>query len=68
MPRINRMATYERALEKIASEPEGVYSRDREVYLDNVIKWIMNYAREVLDGHHDEKQDEKAPIDSCSAS
>ena len=33
------------ALQAIAEQPEGVYSRDKEQYLKNVIEWCQNTAR-----------------------
>ena len=36
------------ALEKIATAPEGVYSRDKETYLKNVIEWCQETARATI--------------------
>ena len=37
------------ALTKIATAPEGAYSRDREQYLKNVIEWCQETAQAAID-------------------
>ena len=36
------------ALTKIATAPEGVYSRDKEQYLKNVISWCQETAQAAI--------------------
>ena len=44
-PSDEEMTVLRAALEKIATAPEGVYSRDKETYLKNVIEWCQETAR-----------------------
>lgn len=45
----DRLLEAKKILVKIATEPEGAYSRDTTEYYENVILWCMHKAGEVCD-------------------